>query len=142
VWVGGGLEVEALVGRDFAHDNALSVRVIMGHPIFRLLGLLFGEFSGFVFFVLEPLLVKDLVKAFLVWGFLELLLGGEGAVEVVEDDFFYGFRGLRDGLGEVGAGDLEGVEEQAGAAGVECVGGDAVGDGVEVELDAGAVVEG
>jgi hypothetical protein len=43
-------------------------------------------------------------------------------------DDFYGFRsGVAEGgeFGEVKAGDLEAVEEQAGAAGVDVVGGDA-----------------
>lgn len=41
--------------------------------------------------------------------------------------------------GQVEAGDLEAVEEQAGAARVEVVGGDAFEDLAEGELDAGAV---
>ena len=43
------------------------------------------------------------------------------------------------GLGEVEAGDLEAVEEQAGAAWVDLVGGDALEDVAEGELDGGAV---
>jgi hypothetical protein len=43
---------------------------------------------------------------------------------------------------EVGAGDEQAVEEMAGALGVELVGGNAVEDLGEGELDAGAVVDG
>ncbi len=43
------------------------------------------------------------------------------------------------GLGEVEAGDLEAVEEQAGAAWVDLVRGDALEDVAEGELDGGAV---
>ena len=43
------------------------------------------------------------------------------------------------GFGEVGAGDLEAVEEEAGAAGVDVVGGDALEDLADGGLDGGAV---
>jgi hypothetical protein len=43
------------------------------------------------------------------------------------------------GFGEVEAGDLEAVEEQAGAAGVDVVGGDAAEDLADRRLDGGAV---
>src|SRR5712671_5032660 len=43
------------------------------------------------------------------------------------------------GFGEVEAGDLEAVEEQAGAAGVDVVGGDALQDFADGVLDGGAV---
>ena len=43
------------------------------------------------------------------------------------------------GFGEVEAGGLESVEEQAGAAGVEVVGGDALEDEADAGLDGGAV---
>ena len=52
------------------------------------------------------------------------------------------FDGVEEGGGvarEIEAGDLETVEKQAGAAGVEVVGGDAFEDEGEGELDAGAV---
>jgi hypothetical protein len=58
---------------------------------------------------------------------------GEDAEGGVDDDLFYslcwglgfgGFFGGGLGFGEVEAGDLEAVEEQAGAAGVDVVGGD------------------
>ncbi|HWW98838.1 MAG TPA: hypothetical protein VNY74_14130 [Edaphobacter sp.] len=48
-----------------------------------------------------------------------------------------GFCGL--GFGEVEAGDLEAVEEEAGAAGVDVVGGDALQDLADGGLDGGAV---
>jgi len=44
--------------------------------------------------------------------------------------------------GEVGAGDLQAVEEDRGALGVEVSGGDAAEDVVEGDLDGGAVVDG
>jgi hypothetical protein len=66
---------------------------------------------------------------------------GEEAVGGVEDDFFdEGFRlGCGELLGEVEAGDLEAVEQEAGAAGVDFVGGDAVEDFADGELDGAAV---
>jgi hypothetical protein len=42
-------------------------------------------------------------------------------------------------LAEVEAGDLEAVEQEAGAAGVESVGGDALKDFADGELDAGSL---
>jgi hypothetical protein len=42
-------------------------------------------------------------------------------------------------FGEVEAGDLEAVEEEAGAAGVDVVGGDALEDFADGGLDGGAV---
>jgi hypothetical protein len=58
--------------------------------------------------------------------------GGEGAQLGIGDDLFddfglFGF-GVMAGqrFGEVEAGDLEAVEEEAGAAGVDVVGGDAL----------------
>jgi len=128
---GAGLEVEAL--EEF-HSAELFA-----------LGSLFGAFSGLFFFVSCPLLQEDLFEAFFAAGGLEFALRGEGAVGFVFDDFVYGLSGLgrftRDrGFGEVGAGDLEGVEQQTGAAGVDLVGGEAADDLAEVELDGGAVV--
>ena len=57
------------------------------------------------------------------------------------DDFDgYGFVvAVRSGFGEVEAGNLEAVEEQAGAAGVDVVGGDAAKDFADGLLDGGAV---
>ncbi|MCU1226239.1 MAG: hypothetical protein JWQ42_4332, partial [Edaphobacter sp.] len=77
----------------------------------------------------------------------------EGAVGGVEDDLFdrgFGLRGVfvagrfagggGSGSGQVRAGDLEAVEEEAGAFGVDLVGGDAAQDFADGELDGGAVV--
>ena len=68
--------------------------------------------------------------------------GGEWAVFGVEGDVVH--RGLRvllrRGLGEVVAGDLEGVEEESGAAGVEVVGGYALNDLADGGLDGGSVL--
>src|SRR3982074_104782 len=49
----------------------------------------------------------------------------------------FGLGGLR--FGEVEAGDLEAVEEEAGAAGVDVVGGDALEDLADGGLDGGSV---
>ncbi len=69
--------------------------------------------------------------------------GCDGAEFGVEDDFFDGFGvdavGAGFFFGQVEAGDLEAVEEQAGAAGVEVVGGDALEDEADGGLDGGAV---
>jgi hypothetical protein len=57
-------------------------------------------------------------------------------------DDFGGFRfgvAVGGGFGEVEAGDLEAVEEQAGAAGVDVVGGDALEDFADGLLDGGTV---
>ena len=61
------------------------------------------------------------------------------------DDLFDGLGGFRgEGLdarlGQVGGGDLEAVEEEAGAAWIELVGGDAAKDVDDGELEADAVV--
>ncbi len=75
----------------------------------------------------------------------ELVAGREGSEAFVEDDLFDGLGGLcgdrfRASLGEVGGGDLEAVEEEAGAARVDLVGGYAAEDVDDGELEAGAVV--
>ena len=58
----------------------------------------------------------------------------------IGDDFLYGF-GLGCGrFGEVQAGDLEHVKEQAGALGVEAAVGDALDDDADGGLDGGAVL--
>ena len=49
-------------------------------------------------------------------------------------------RGGGDGFGEALEGDLEAVEEEAGAAGIEPVGGDAGEDFADRELDGGSVL--
>jgi hypothetical protein len=80
---------------------------------------------------------------------------GEDAEFGVGDDLFYGIEGVGCGrgvagvarvwlgrlrFGEVEAGDLEAVEEEAGAAGVDVVGGDAAEDLADGGLDGGAVL--
>ena len=72
--------------------------------------------------------------------------GCQGAVGWVGYDLFYegGFFGAvgacgRGFAGQVQAGDLQAVEEEAGALGVDLVGGDAAEDFADGELDGGAV---
>jgi hypothetical protein len=102
----------------------------------------------FVFSVLLPALDEDLFEGFFVR--LALVFGGRGqdAVGLVVDELVDGFGGAGrvdgfDGLGfgQGGEGDLEAVEEEAGAFGVDGVAGDAVEDVAEGELDGGAVFE-
>jgi hypothetical protein len=74
----------------------------------------------------------------------ELGWRGDGAVLGVFDDFFDGGFGLGAFAGgqlrrEIDAGDLEAVEEEAGAARVDLVLGDAAEDFADVVLDGGAV---
>jgi hypothetical protein len=61
---------------------------------------------------------EDLFEGFFVGGGVEFGFGGERAVGLVLDYIFNRLCGLRGWLGEVRAGDLEGVEEEAGAFGV------------------------
>ena len=69
--------------------------------------------------------------------------GGEGFVVVVGGDVFDGLGGgLMAVAAEVGAGDLQAVEEDAGALVVDVAGGEAAEDVVEGDLDGGAVVDG
>jgi hypothetical protein len=67
---------------------------------------------------------------------------GERAVVGIVDDFVDGFPGesLRVRFGQVVAGDLEGVEDQAGAARVEGAGGEVLDDQADGKLDGGAVL--
>ena len=83
----------------------------------------------------------------LVVGVDELGGGGEGAQGGVVDDLFNCVvegvvvgvaAGL--GLGQVEARNLEAVEEEAGAAGVDGVGGEAAEDLADTGLDSGAVL--
>ena len=76
-----------------------------------------------------------------VFGFVEFGLGGEGAEGGVVVDLVDGLAGLGLGLvfGQVEAGDLETVEQEAGAAGVDFVEGDALQDFADGVLDGGAV---
>jgi hypothetical protein len=73
----------------------------------------------------------------------EIALGRDGAEFGVEDDLVDGRGGDAVGVvsffGEVEAGDLEAVEEQAGAAGVEFAGGDALEYESDGCLDGGSV---
>ena len=71
----------------------------------------------------------------------------EESVVGVGDDFFERLLGEGACVGgellmrsEVGASDLESVEEEAGAAGVDVVGGEALEDEADGELDGGAVL--
>ena len=73
-------------------------------------------------------------------GGLELVLGGEEAVDGVGDDFFDGFGGFGGGFGEVERGDLQAVEEQAGALGVKTAVGDALQDQADGGLDGASVL--
>ena len=84
---------------------------------------------------------EDLFERLFAGGGVVFGFGGEGAVGFVVGEVGDGFLGLGDGFWEVGGGYLEAVEEEAGAAGVEVVGGDAVEDFGEGELDGGAVFE-
>jgi hypothetical protein len=86
---------------------------------------------------------EDLFEGLFVLGFVEVDDGGYGAVDGVVNDFYdlggaSGFEGFF-GAREVGRGDLEAVEEQAGALGVEVVGGEAAEDFGDGELDGGAI---
>ena len=90
--------------------------------------------------VLGPLFEEDLLEGALAGGAVELGFGGDGAVEGVGDDLVDGFGGFGGGgFGQVEGGDLEAVEEQAGAFGVDVVGGDAAQDLADGDLDGGAV---
>jgi hypothetical protein len=86
--------------------------------------------------------------AFAFCGFGEFGWWGEDAECGVDGDLFYGLygfafvgssgRGL--GFSEVEACDLEAVEEEAGAAWVDFVGGDALQDFADGNLNAGTIV--
>jgi hypothetical protein len=77
-------------------------------------------------------------------GFANFDFGREGAVSGIECDLFDGFDlgcgfAAWQGFGEVEAGYLEAVEEQAGAAGIDFVGGDAPEDLADGVLDGASV---
>ncbi|HEX5284237.1 MAG TPA: hypothetical protein VFW30_08965 [Bryocella sp.] len=76
------------------------------------------------------------------FGFVVASLGGwaEEAVLGVVDDFGDGLfgPGVGIGFGQVAAGDLEAVEEEAGAARVDLIGGDFLENLGQGQLDAGA----
>jgi hypothetical protein len=73
----------------------------------------------------------------------EFVLGGEEAEDWIFGDLFYGFDlcfgCITRFAGQVQAGDLQGVEEQAGAFRVQVAAGDAQHDFADGELDGGAV---
>ncbi len=78
-------------------------------------------------------------------GLLKVDDRGDGAVDGVEDELFdrcgaLGFGVLLCGR-QVAGGDLQAVEEQSGAFGVEVVGGEAGEDFGDGELDGGSVFE-
>jgi hypothetical protein len=99
-----------------------------------LLFLLPGLFVAF-----EHLLDQEGDGAFALGGFADLGGRGEDAQFGMGGGFFdeFGLGGL--GFGEVETGDLEAVEEKAGAAGVDVVGGDALEDLADGVLDGGTV---
>jgi hypothetical protein len=92
-----------------------------------------------LFVVFEHLLDQEGDGAFALGGFADLGGWGEGAQFGMCGGLFdeFGLGGL--GFGEVEAGDLEAVEEEAGAAGVDVVGGDALEDLADGVLDRGTV---
>jgi hypothetical protein len=101
-----------------------------------------GEAIGLLLLVLLPALEEDLLEGLFVFFAAEFGDGCERAEGGVEDDFVYGLDGSGEfvGPGEVGAGDLEGVEDEAGAAGVYGVGGEAADELADGLLDGGAVL--
>ncbi len=101
---------------------------------------------GCLFFVAVPVVDESLDGGVgFGLGGLELGGGGDeavgGIVDYVLDGGFGGVAGRGDGQGarQVGGGDLEAVEDEAGAARVELVGGEAAEDFAEGGLDGGAV---
>ena len=80
-------------------------------------------------------------EAFLFGGLIDFGLRCEGAEFRVGGDFFDG-RGVAGGFGgsrDVEAGDLESVEEESGAFGIDFVAGDAAEDFADGRLDGAAV---
>jgi hypothetical protein len=80
---------------------------------------------------------------------VEVVDGCEGAEVGVSGDLFDDLEfvrlllalvAVRLGFGEVEAGDLEAVEEEAGSAGIDLVAGDALEDLADGELDGGLVL--
>jgi hypothetical protein len=116
-------------------------------------GLKGGEGSGLRLVLLSLLVVPSLLVvfyqlvyqerdgAFALGGFADFGGRGEGSEFGVSGDLFDDFDGVGSavtvgrGFGEVEAGDLEAVEKEAGAAGVNVVGGDALEDLADGELD-------
>jgi hypothetical protein len=103
-------------------------------------------FLFFFFFVLHHALDEQEGGAFGSCGLGDVGARGEDAEGGIDGDLFYG---LRCGLGfggfcgldfwQVEAGDLEAVEEEAGAPGIDVVGGNALQDFADGGLDGGAI---
>ena len=105
-------------------------------------GGLFGGFAFFfLFFVLFIGFEENLGDGLFVGWFEEFGYGSYVAEDFVVGDLFDNVDSWREfvGFGEVGTGDLEGVEEEAGAALADGVGGDAADDFADAALDGGAV---
>ena len=96
---------------------------------------------GGEFIVLGPLFQKDGFEGLFALGAMKFGLGSQVSVLLVEGDVFNRFNKLSvlGGFGQVGAGDLEGVEEQTGAAWVELVRCYPPKDEADRLLDGGAV---
>jgi hypothetical protein len=110
---------------------------------------------GVVVFVVPPFHEAVVEGAAFAFGFAllhefwgaELGFRGDDAVFGVEDDLFDGGEGLfrlaerrqRGLFGEIQGGELESVEQEAGAAGVDSVERDAAEDDADGGLDGGAV---
>jgi hypothetical protein len=97
----------------------------------------------FLLLVVGPLVHEDFFEvAAFVAALGEVLGEGDEAEFGVLDDLFDGLRWIGRGLAgrEIDAGDLEAVEQEAGAAGVEFVGGEAEQDIADGGLDGGAVL--
>ncbi len=87
-----------------------------------------------------PLLFEDLLKGLLAFGGGVFLARGDGAERGIESDVFDGFGGRCGGSsGQVAGCDLERVEDKGSAAAVDAVGGDALDDLADRELDCAAV---
>ncbi len=104
-----------------------------------------GAPDGSEMVVSVPLFEEDLFEGFFVVSLLEVEDRCDWAVDGIVNDFFdlrgaFGV-GLLFGAGQVAAGDLQAVEEEAGALGVEVVGGEAAQDFGDGKLDGGAVFE-
>jgi hypothetical protein len=99
----------------------------------------FGGAGYFGLFVFCPLFEEDLFEGLFVGCGMEFGDRGEWTVGRVFDDIFNRLNSLRGLFGEVGAGDLEAVEHEAGALVVDVVGGEAAEDFSDGELDGGAV---
>ena len=105
-------------------------------------GWIFGGFLGFGFVLLAfEFGHEGFGEAGTAGGIFVFGGWGVGAEFGVGDDFFdrFGVAGGGFGAGEVGAGDLESVEEEAGASGVDLVAGDAAEDFTDGGLDGDAV---